>query len=246
MKVVRSALLNEAGFTHAFTTRFGGVSEGPFESLNLGAGIGDEEARVVRNRELLCSALGVDRFFHVDQVHGRSVLVLAPGDDPQDTKSIAADALVAKNEEAVSVRVADCLPLLLADPRSGAVAAVHCGWRGVVAGIVEVVASQLSGRPREWLAAIGPHIRREDFEIGEDVAGKIRRATSSETVAAQAGTLRADLSLGVRLQLQRLGVAPERIEDVGGNSFDDEFFSYRRDKGRTGRQVGLIVGRRST
>lgn len=243
MDLVQSELLRSAGFLHGFTTRDGGVSDGPYRSLNLGRGVGDDEQNVESNRARVAKEFQIPRFWTVNQVHSRDVLVLAPGDDEARVALTAADAIVAKDAQAVAVRVADCLPLLLADPSSGSVAAVHCGWRGVASGIVEVVASQLPGHPRGWLAAIGPHIRPENFEIGVEVAQKLRRAASADTVSERKGTWRGHLSNGVRAQLRQLGVRDDRIEDVGGDSYDMRFFSYRRDHGVTGRQIGLIVGR---
>lgn len=242
MEVIESDLLREAGFVHGFSSRHGGVSKGAYQSLNLGFGVGDKASNVEQNVERLCTHLRIAEFWRVDQVHGRDVLVLAPGDDPDVIASTKADALIARNGQAVSVRVADCLPLLFADRKTGVVAAVHCGWRSVASGIIEVVASQLSGHPRNWVAAIGPHIRPENFEIGADVAAKLQQAASSAAAVSQGDKWFGQLAAAVRAQLRVVGMADDQVEDVGRDTFETDFFSYRRDAGVTGRQVGLIVG----
>lgn len=242
VKVVESSLLRETGFVHAFTTRAGGVSRGAYKSLNLGFGVGDDDACVEENQARLCRALGIAEFWRVQQVHGRDVLSPAPGDDIDASASIEADALVAKNGQAVAVRAADCLPLLLADRETGVVAAVHCGWRSVVAGIVELVSSQLGGYPRNWVGAIGPHIRPDNFEIGEEVARQLVHSSASSAASRREGKYFGHLSVAVRMQLRVVGMADDQLEDVGCDSYETRFFSYRRDGGATGRQVGIIVG----
>ena len=125
-----------AGVTHAFTTRRGGVSDGPFATLNLGRGAGDDPACVAENRRRALAALGVDLAGHVEatQVHGTAVAVVTRAD--AGTAVEGADGLLTADAAVtLAVHAADCVPILLWDPRRGAVGAVHAGWRGTAAGI---------------------------------------------------------------------------------------------------------------
>ncbi|HEU4539377.1 MAG TPA: laccase domain-containing protein, partial [Polyangiaceae bacterium] len=132
-KALTSALLAEAGFRHAFFTRQGGVSEGPYASLNASASGGDDPARVAENLRRCAEALGVapGRLFFLSQVHGVRARALAPGDAPPDVAREEGDIVLgAEPGVACAVRSADCVPVLLADRHTGAVCAVHSGWRG--------------------------------------------------------------------------------------------------------------------
>lgn len=251
--VLRSALLERHGFFHGFSLRTGGVSEGAFASLNLGRTVGDEPDRVAENSRRFCQAAGctMDRLFEVSQVHGGTVVEVRASDVVPNMRRIEADALVTGNEgDSVAVRTADCLPVLLADPATGAVGAVHAGWRGVVANVVlaalERLVSSHGARPERLLAAIGPHIRVDAFEVGPEVARAIARAApGAEVVQAREPRPHVDLAAAVRAQLLDFGLAVERIDDVGGCTYrePDRFFSHRRDAGRTGRHLSVITAR---
>jgi polyphenol oxidase len=250
----RSALLSRHGFAHGFATRTGGVSEGPFASLNLGRGLGDDEAAVAENLVRFFAALGLssERAFEVNQVHGDVARFVSARERPSVVRAVEADALAALEPGlGVFVRTADCVPVLLAHPASGAVAAVHAGWRGAADGVVPktlaAVAARTGSEPRSWLAAIGPHIRVGAFEIGEEVAEALEAAAPPGviTVSRAHGRPHGDLAALVSGQLRSLGVPAGSIEDVGGCTHDEpaRFFSHRRDRGRTGRHLSGIVAR---
>ena len=133
LPVLQSAVLR--GFHHGFTSRAGGVSEGAYASLNLGLKWGDAPERVAENRRRLLEAAGRPLYF-ATQVHGATVQVVQAEDALETVAGRQADALVARGPVAVGVHVADCGPILLADPRTGAFGAAHAGWRGTVAGVV--------------------------------------------------------------------------------------------------------------
>ncbi|MCA9606969.1 MAG: peptidoglycan editing factor PgeF [Myxococcales bacterium] len=240
---IRSALLDAHGFVHGFSTREGGVSEGPFGSLNLARTVGDDPAHVAENARRFAKALGGPRLFEVSQVHGR--VVVEVGAAPVEAvRPVEADGLVAAQPgDAVAVRTADCVPILLGNVETGAVAAVHAGWRGVEARIVAVAVARL-GAPSALVAAIGPHIRLDAFEVSEEVAERIT-AVAHGTVVVEARDPRphVDLAAAVRAQLAHAGV--ERVDDVGGCTHAEpaRFFSHRRDAGRTGRHLSAIVAR---
>jgi YfiH family protein len=153
----------------------------------------------------------------------------------------------------VAVRVADCVPVLLADADVGRAAAAHAGWRGVASGIVPAAIARMGAAPSRVVAAIGPCIGPCCFEVGADVGAEIARATSDAAIArrdATRGKAYVDLRRAVREQLVLLGVRDEAIEDVpsagreGCTRCDAErFYSFRRDGDASGRLVGVIVAR---
>jgi YfiH family protein len=205
-----------------FTDRDGGVSTGPYATLNLGLWTDDDEASVRANREIVSARVGKD-LQQGRQVHGARVVV--------DTAAIEdADGQVAiEHDAAPIVLVADCLPIALAGPRG--VAMLHGGWRGLAAGIVEEGVRALGGEVDA--AAIGPGAGPCCYEAGEEV----HRAFAHLGPEVRRGD-NADLKAVARLQLEAAGVAD--VQDVGLCTMCDErFFSHRRDGGVTGRQAGV-------
>ncbi len=246
---LRSELLDRHGFQHGFSLRRGGVSGGPYASLNLGRGVGDDPDAVARNTSRFAEAVGArtERLYEVTQVHGRAAHRVGPEEDVLVVRRVEADALVAERPgHAVGVRTADCVPILVGDPETGAVAAVHAGWRGVVERVVDAALDALGADPRRLVCAIGPHIRAASFEVGEDVARAIAAAAHGEDVVSP-GEPRphVDLSRAVRAQLRARGVDAAHVDDLGGCTFADSvrFFSHRRDAGKTGRHLSVIVAR---
>jgi hypothetical protein len=209
-----SALLRSAGFRHGFSVR-------PLDFRNDAAASDEAIAIILRLRAPP---------FRASQVHGARAIVV----DGRDAASVAreeADALVATTpESAVAVAVADCVPILLADSKSGAVAAVHAGWRGLVAGVIEAA---LDAHAFD-LAAIGPCIGACCFEIGEDVAAKL-----CPHVVGNRGDLRA----AARARLVAKYVQNANIDDVPGCTKCDAslFHSHRRDGATAGRQLAVIA-----
>jgi polyphenol oxidase len=217
----------------AFSTRRGGVSEGVYRSLNLGILTRDTRDRVIRNRDLLAAVLERDpeAIAMGLQVHGAEVQV-------RDTPAAGPDAYA--HPGSALVLVADCAPLILAV--RGAVAAVHCGWRGVATGVVEraldAVCALGGCGAQSASAAIGPGIGACCYEVGEDVRRAfLARGHRKDVIANE----RLDIALAVRRELERRGVGEERIAACGlcTSCNPNLFFSHRRDGGVTGRQAGL-------
>ncbi len=239
--MIRAALLDRAGFVHGFSTRDGGVSEGPYASLNLGRATADEPARVEENHLRLAALAGLRRApFTVSQVHGEAIVTVGEGGPPAGAE---ADALIAREPGvAVGVKTADCVPILLADPGTGAVAAVHAGWRGTKLGIAGKAVRALAAggaTPERLLAAIGPCIHRCCFEVSEELAA----AFVADFGAGIAAGRNVDLVAANRSVLLAAGVRPERLELVAGCTSCDRarFYSHRRDAGTTGRHVSYLV-----
>ena len=249
MRVLCSTLFDRHGFRHAFATRAGGISAPPFDTLNLGFHLGDDDTAVVENRARFASSLGldVDRLYEQRQVHGSFVREVSNSDSASTIANAEGDALVARAPGlGVAARTADCVPVLLGHPPTGHVAAVHAGWRGAVAGVVPRAVAALSHDPCEMIAAIGPHIRVGAFEIGEDVAIEMERSAGGRPVVERGRSKpHGDLAKLVSLQLRDAGVPEAAIDDVGGCTYSEaaHFFSHRRERGKTGRHLSVIVAR---
>lgn len=248
-----SPLLRAAGVPHAFSTRLGGVSPAPFDSLNLGnpngSVIQDRRENIRENYRRLQRAAGCGerQRLWLHQVHGgRVVRVTRGAGHDNDTK---ADALVSDDAERVlSVRVADCVPVLLSSEDGRVVAAVHAGWRGVVAGVANAAMKELiamSAMPADRVtAAIGPSIGFEAFEVGPEVLAEFGRvfAETAPMRRRDDGKGHVDLREAVRRQLLSAGVRENRIDTTDRCTFRDadEFFSHRRDNGASGRMAAII------
>ena len=235
--------LSNGGFSHGFSTRAGGVSEGPYATANFGKG--DDPARVAENVRRFANAVGFesDALRQVTQVHGARVVDASTLRDAAAREE--ADALVLRaggrsEARAVGVRVADCVPLLVGS-RARGVAAIHAGWRGVVAGVIDAARAALDAS--DAIAAIGPCIGPCCFEVGADVGERIASACGEPRVIARREGDKAfvDLRLAVREQLAMRGVTD--VEDVPGCTRCDavRFFSYRRDGEHSGRHLAAIA-----
>ena len=224
-----------------FTTRRGGVSHGPWGSLNLGTRTGDDAHAVAENRLLLSRALelpGEPYWLH--QVHGVRVCVAGEEDGEP-----AADAAWSREPGSVCVvQSADCLPILLCDRDGARVAAVHGGWRGLAAGIVPRAVAALGAAPDRLLAWLGPAICGSCYEVGDEVRAAFaagRRVPPGFRPAGRPSHWYADLAAIARTQLQHCGLPPDAIYGGDCCTYEDagRFYSYRRD-GITGRLAALI------
>lgn len=214
------------------TTRFGGASDAPCDSFNLGAASGDDPNRVAENRRRLRATLPSDPCW-LKQVHGNRVIDLR--DWSQGT---AADAAwTDRPGQVAAVLTADCLPLLVADRESACVAAIHAGWRGLASGVIAECMAALPVRPASLVAWIGPGICREHYEVGDDVHSAFPDAQDAFT-ANRDGHWLADLPAIARKQFKDAGVG-QVIDSAACTAEGDRFFSYRRDH-RTGRMASVI------
>jgi polyphenol oxidase len=222
------------GYEVAFTTRVGGVSEGPYASLNLGRKSGDEVDRVDENRRIVCEAIGADleKLALNYQVHSSRVLRAAPALRGEHADGLWTD----EPGLPILAMSADCLPIVLL--RTGtdkpAVAVLHAGWKGLLGGIV-AAGVQALGRGT-LTAAIGPGIGPCCYEVGEEVAAQFRERFGGDVVRER----RLDLWTSAERDLRAAGI--ERIDrfDRCTACEPETFFSHRRDAGNTGRQ-GVIA-----
>ncbi len=223
----------------AFSTRRGGVSSAPFDTLNLGRSTVDDPAAVAENRLRLLARLGTspDRLVTAGQVHGaRVVEVTAPGHQPE------CDALLTTVPGlALAVTTADCMSLLYTAP--GAVAAAHAGWRGTAEGMpaatLAALCSRAGVRPDAVRVHIGPCIRGCCYEVGAEVASRF----PAQSLRHVGESTRLDLPTAARIALLAAGLPEECLFDTGACSACEShwYFSHRRDAGRTGRMWGVAL-----
>ncbi len=230
------------------------MSEGPFTSLNMAVSVGDAPENVEENAARAARWLGVrrDRLLYLSQVHGVEAVTLSPHDSPAEVVQQRGDVTVTGREGiACGVRSADCGTVLLGDPETGAVAAIHAGWRGTVLGVVSAgvrALSGLAGPSSRFVAAVGPHIDRCCFEVGDDVAAELAGCSSwGERAVSRAPNEKPHVDLYAILlaQLVDAGLPREAIDRVPGCTVcnPDTFFSFRRDGQRSGRLLSAIVSR---
>lgn len=236
---------------HGFFTRLGGVSEGPFASLNCNLNGADDPARVVANRARAAAALGVAALVGLTQVHGTLAVTLdkawRAGEGPEG------DALATKVRGlALGIVTADCAPVLLADEAGGVIGAAHAGWRGALAGILEAAVAAMAalGAARKRIAAaIGPAIGPASYEVGEELrAAVMAREVADEVFFApgqRPGHWQFDLPGYCARRLRAAGV--EAIETIAADTCAEKarFFSYRRctlaSGGPIGHQISAIA-----
>lgn len=259
---LRLSFLEERATVRAvFTTRWGGVSEGPFGTLNLGLHVGDDVDRVRRNRRLVAAATGVplESWVLAEQVHGAQVAVVGRKESGRGAESLEtvirqADGLVtAEPGIALVALFADCVPVYLVDPVRRAVALVHAGWKGTLGGIsaraVVAMVETLGCRPEDLWAVIGPSIGPCCYEVKEQVVDFFRREFSGAEYLLQKSAGKEswylDLWEANRVALLAAGLPPAQIAVAGLCTccHPELFFSHRRDRGRTGRLAALVSWR---
>ena len=218
------------------TTRIGGFSVAPYDSLNLGSHVKDNDFNVVKNRQLLRQYLPAEPVW-LNQVHGIDVIDASKSLDLQD-----ADSSFSKDKNVVCVTMtADCLPILLCNKQGTAVAAIHAGWRSLCDGVIESTIQSMQVEPLSLMAWLGPAIGPEAFEVGDEVRAAFM---AKDTQAGQAFKASGDKWLGDLYMLAKQRLNKQGIVGIyGGNQCTytepSQYFSYRRD-GVTGRMATMI------
>jgi purine-nucleoside/S-methyl-5'-thioadenosine phosphorylase / adenosine deaminase len=221
----------------ALTDRVGGVSAEPFAELNLAIHVGDDPGAVEENRRRVAGRLGlpVERVVFMNQVHGGDVAVV---EGPWPAGPAAVDALVTRSRgTALAVLVADCVPVLLADPRAAVVGVVHAGRMGLLANVVgSAVAAMRDLGARDIIARVGPSVCSRCYEVPEQLRASVTKAEPASWSTTRKGTPAVDVAAGVGAQLDRLGVD---VQTLAGCTLEDtSLYSFRRDH-TTGRFAGL-------
>lgn len=231
----------------AFTDRHGGVSGAPFDSLNLGWSGGDDPAAMAENHRRLMADFapgdGVDRLAEVGQVHGRDVLRVGPDGPRHDVHGrlhgIGDGLVTAEAGVTLSVRAADCVPVLIADADTGVIGACHCGRPGLVAGIVTATVAAMRELGAASLTAwLGPHVCGACYEVPPEMQEEVAAVEPASRATTSWGTPSLDVGAGVRAQLEREGAEVVDVSRCTKESTD--LYSYRREGRRSGRQAGLV------
>lgn len=241
------------GVVQGFTTRWGGVSQAPFDTFNLGAHVGDAPTDVHANRLKLWGTLDFpeERVAMAEQVHGDQVAVvtkdsgfLVPG----------ADALITDEPDMLLMMLyADCVPVFLVDPVTRAIGLIHAGWRGTLAGVVgktiTAMGENFGASPRACLAAVGPCISGDSYEVGPEVASQFSHMVAQQASVIMyprnefSGTFSLNLRQVIFSQLLRAGIRAEYVAVSDEDTFrsNREFYSYRRDGAQTGRMAAYLA-----
>jgi YfiH family protein len=226
------------GLVAGVSTRHGGLSEAPYSSLNVGAHTDDDPVVIEKNLSLFCADLGVSPadIARSYQVHGDKIWVTG-----RAGYQSGFDAMISVQSGVFAgVGIADCTPILLADPVTRVCAAIHAGWKGTVAQIVHKTAKRMidnrGSNPADILAYIGPWISLPHFEVGDDVAAQFDTAFKTR----KAAKWHVDLKAANAAQLKALGIQQIEIDPACTVENNADFFSHRTEKGVTGRMLALI------
>jgi len=242
--------LSRPEIVHAIFTRQGGVSPAPWRSLNVGGTVGDRQEHVAENRRLAFEALDLNlgSLYDVWQVHGKRV-VNTDAPRPAHAPYEKADAILTDTPGiTLFMRFADCVPILLYDPIQRAVGLVHAGWKGTVLGTVVEAVTAMQNRygtsPENILAAIGPSIGPQHYQVGPEVIAQVKRRFGDghrALLVSENGRVNLDLWAANRILLEESGV--NRIEEaqICTACSLDEWYSHRAESGRTGRFGALIA-----
>lgn len=248
IKYISSNIIERAGVAHAFLSRVGGRSSAPFDTLNFDNRDTDTGENIEENNLRIRNAFEISTpVATVNQVHGKAVFLL--DSSTVDTKADADAIITRMTGAAIGVLTADCVPILVLDPVRKAVAAIHAGWKGTVKLIaketVDAMRANFNSDAGDLVAAIGPHIGPCCYTVGAEVADEFRRSFGDNPAClkpAGAGA-KADLGEANVSALLSAGLKRENIsfEPVCTSCNNSLFFSYRKDNGRTGRQLSFIA-----
>ncbi len=241
-------LLGFSNLVHAVTTRHGGVSPAPFDTLNLSTTVGDDPAHVQENFERVHRALGLDRSATVDARQAQADQVAVITARERGTRIQGVDGLIT-NQPGIPLmlRFADCVPILLYDPAHRAIGIAHAGWRGTVGKVltntVIAMGEAFGTVPRDLVACIGPSIGPCCYEVGADVIGRVQKAFphSGAQLLSNTRSVQLDLWEANALQLRALGVRQIEIAGICTANHTHDFYSWRGEHAHTGRFGALIA-----
>jgi YfiH family protein len=249
LKYYQFDIFQGKAINHAVFTRRGGVSDAPWNSLNIGGSLGDERDNIIQNRELMFDAIErpVESLFDVWQVHGSRVI---RADEPRNLNSEQqkADAIITNNPNiTLLMRFADCTPILLYDPEKNAVGLVHAGWKGtvkkVVISAVKSMQREFGTIPSDIIAGIGPSIGPDHYEIGLDVFLAVQEAYPdcyNSILIKKNGGIFFNLWEANRLNLVQAGVRKLQNSGICTMCRNEDWFSHRGENGKTGRFGAMI------
>lgn len=244
----------EESLVCGFTTRNGGSSRPPYNSLNLGLESGDLVSQVEANRAAVARAFNLEPYLllTVRQVHGSEILVIdQPNPDVSHFQRVESDAIITNQRNIlIGILVADCFPVIIYDHKKSLAGVVHLGWRGVAAGLlgqtIKAMQNVFDSSTKDIKVAIGPGIAAHSYEVDRPVRDQFRKGTDQWGRIAKEVSLghwQLDLQQSIQLQLDEAGIDRQAVDIVKECTccHKETFFSYRRDKGRTGRQMGFAL-----
>ena len=252
-KIVKSSIIT---YPHGFSTKIGGVSEGIFDSLNLGMNRGDDEEKVKENYKRFLASCGIDteKFVCGKQVHGNEVMMVYPEDarEPYGYDTLfEADGYVTNHPGVpLAVFTADCIPLLLADENNSVIASVHCGWRSTVADIEKAAIDKmliLGAEIDTIKACIGPAIGKCCFEVGGEVIAEVEKLLAGSTYGLyekkENGKYMLDLKEALKRRLLQIGLLECNIEIIDDCTMcnPEKYWSHRFTNGERGSQASIIM-----
>lgn len=237
---------------HIFTTRFGGVSEGYYGSLNLAKNVGDKIDNVNKNRKVVMDILNLGNLslFTTNQIHSNRVIIIEEKDRNKGRQFFADALLTSRRNLPLTMFFADCIPIFIFDPENLVIGLVHAGWRGTLSGIVKATIKKLKesykSNPKLIEVAIGPGIQDCCYEVGKDMELLVSTnfpQFNNKVLFRRNSHLYLSLSLLNYYQIKEFGIPDVHIAKADVCTFckQEDFFSYRRDKGSTGRMMALIV-----
>lgn len=247
--ILVSPLLKQTGVRHGFTTRLGGFSTGAWRNLNLSMNVGDSEASVAENRKRLARYAGfaLDSLVGLSQIHGREVLQVDDLQDIPPEHERLYDASISNQPGMIlSVRIADCVPILIASVKPAAACAIHAGWRGTLQDVAGAAIERLHDaygcQPAGLFAAIGPCIHACCYTVDAEVFERFRERFGQKAISGECDVLRVNLVDANHMLLEKAGIPSTQIDvlDLCTSCREDLFFSHRRDRGLTGRQMAFI------
>ena len=243
-------LYRQPELVHGVFTRQGGVSPSPWKSLNLGDLSGDQKENVVENRRKIFEVVGlqVESIYDAWQVHGTNIICTGKP-RPLDEAHVKADAILTDNPRVtLFMRFADCVPIFLYDPVRRVVGLVHAGWQGTILQIgriaVDRMVSVYGTNPGDILAAIGPSIGPDHYEIGPDVADKVKAAFPADAprlLSEATGKTYFDLWKTNQFILEKAGIKQTQIAGLCTACATEDWYSHRAEQGKTGRFGALIA-----
>ena len=241
--------LDQERIIHAAFTRRGGVSPQPWDSLNFGSTVGDDLSNVADNKRRAFTCLDLDYrlAFDVWQVHSKDVAIAEAPRHP-DVKHAKADIILTDKPGIVLLmRFADCVPLLFFDPRRRVVGIAHAGWQGTVKGVsfaaVEALRARYQSEPQDLIAAIGPSIGPDHYQVGADVVNQVAEAfghDASSVLVRRNGNVSLDLWQANRIQLEQAGVKNIESVEICTACHLEDWYSHRAQNGKAGR-FGVLI-----
>lgn len=234
---------------HGFFMRHGGISPFPWKSLNMATSVGDSSENVIENRKRIADSLQISQFNFYDlwQVHSNKV-VISEKSRSRGEPHVQADAVVTnKSNVSLLMQFADCVPILFYDPEQSVIASAHAGWIGTLSGIasetIKIMVEKFKCEPKNIISVIGPSICSDHYQIGDDVASKVRAVFKPEEdiLTFVNEKIFMDLPAANKCLLEKMGLKNIEMMEICTFCNKEDWFSHRGESGKTGRFASVIT-----